>query len=208
MFRGWYDKHALPYILDCSCGRKPFRCQRQKIVPDARGDVLEIGIGTGLNIPFYNKAEVRRVVGVDIAQKMHPFALRRVDSAGLSVQYVSSRAEELPLADASFDSVVCTYTLCSIHNAASALVEIRRVLRPRGLLLFSEHGVAPDESVRRWQKGLQPILGRLPGGCNLSVDIPRLLESAGYDLSMQSGYIAGLEKFAAYHYWGQATVNM
>ena len=205
MSNGWYDRYVLPRILDISCGVKPIRKQRQKVVPLATGDVLEIGIGTALNAPFYEKARIRRIVGVDPALQMHPLALRRIKAANLDVELVGLSAEKLPLDDQTFDSVVCTYTLCSIPDPAGALAEIRRVLRPGGKLLFSEHGLAPDESVRRWQRRLQPIWGPLGGGCNLSLNIPVVLEAAGFKTKTESRYIPG-PRFASYHYWGEATV--
>lgn len=205
MSAGWYDRYVLPRILDITCGVKPIRKQRQKVVPLATGDVLEIGIGTALNAPFYDKARIRRIVGVEPALQMHPIALRRIKSAGLDVELVGLSAEKLPLADQTFDSVICTYTLCSIPNPAHALAEIRRVLRPGGKLLFSEHGLAPDESVRRWQRRLQPIWGPLGGGCSLSLDVPAVLLAAGFKTKTEASYIPG-PRFASYHYWGEATV--
>jgi SAM-dependent methyltransferase len=201
----WYDRYVLPRVLDLACGARPISRQRQKVVPRAAGDVLEVGIGTALNAPFYDKARVRRIVGVDPALQMHPLALRRIRAAGLAVELVGLSAEKLPLADQSFDSVVCTYALCSIPHPATALAEIRRVLRPGGKLLFSEHGLAPDESVRRWQRRLQPLWGRLGGGCNLSQDVPAVLAAAGFEVQIESRYLPG-PRFASYHYWGEAMV--
>jgi ubiquinone/menaquinone biosynthesis C-methylase UbiE len=199
MSAGWYDRYVLPRILELTCGTKPIRKQRQKVVPLAHGDVLEVGIGTALNAPFYEKSKIRRIVGVDPALQMHPLALRRIKASGLDVELVGLSAEKLPLEDDTFDSVVCTYTLCSIPNPAYALAEIRRVLRPGGKLLFSEHGIAPDESVRRWQRRLQPIWGPL------GLNVPAVLEAAGFKTKTESRYIPG-PRFASYHYWGEATV--
>lgn len=205
MSAGWYERYLLPHLLDLACGGRPISRQRRKVLPLASGDVLEIGIGTGLNAPFYDKSRVRRIVGVDPAAQMHPLALRRIRAAGLDVELIGLSAEKLPLQDASFDSVVCTYSLCTIPNAPAALAELRRVLKPGGKFLFSEHGLAPDESVRRWQRRLQPIWGPLAGGCKLSIDIPALLESAGFTSRIESRYIPG-PRFASYHYWGEASV--
>jgi len=201
----WYARYLLPRLLDLACGVKPISRQRQKVVPRAQGDVLEVGIGTALNARFYDKARVRRIVGVDPALQMHPLALRRIGQAGLPVELVGLSAERLPLDDASFDSVVCTYTLCSIPDPAAALAEMRRVLRPGGKLLFSEHGVAPDESVRRWQRRLQPLWGPVAGGCSLSLNLPAVLEAAGFAATIESRYLPG-PRFVSYHYWGEATV--
>lgn len=202
----WYDRVLLPHLLDLACGVKPVRRQRQKVVPLAQGDVLELGIGTGLNLPFYDRAHVRRIVGVDPALQMHALARKRMQACGLPVELVGLSAERLPLPDASFDCVVCTYTLCSIPDARAALEEARRVLRPGGRLLFSEHGLAPDAAVRRWQTRLQPVWGRIAGGCRLSVDVPALLRSAGFSARIESQYIPG-PRFASYHYWGEATAR-
>ena len=206
MADSWYERHLLPRLLDLACGGKPIRRQREKVVPQAEGEVLEVGIGTGLNMPFYQRARVRRIVGVDPALQMHPLALRRIQAARLPVELVGLSAERLPLADASFDCVVCTYTLCTIPEPVTALRELARVLRPGGRLLFSEHGRAPDESVRRWQQRLQPLWTPLAGGCQLGRDIPALLAEGGFRAQVQSRYIPG-PRFASYHYWGEATVD-
>jgi ubiquinone/menaquinone biosynthesis C-methylase UbiE len=206
MSRSWYERVVLPHLLELACGVKPIRRQRQKIVPLARGEVLEIGIGTGLNLPFYDRSRVKSIVGVDPALTMHPLALRRVEQAGLAVRMVGLSAEALPLPDRSFDTIVCTYTLCTIPAPDSALAEMHRVLAPGGKLLFSEHGRAPDESVRRWQQRLQPLWGPLAGGCQLGRDIPGLLRAAGFQLDVQSMYLPG-PRFASYHYWGEAVAR-
>jgi len=203
MAENWYERHLLPYLLDLACGSGPIGKQRQKVIPQARGRVLEVGIGTGLNLPFYDQARVRSIVGVDPALRMHRLALRRVQASGLAVQLVGLSAETLAAADASFDTVVCTYTLCTIPDPVSALREMRRVLVPGGKLLFSEHGRAPDAAVRRWQARLQPWWSPVSGGCRLDRDIPALLAQAGFETAVQSRYIPGL-RFLSYHYWGEA----
>jgi ubiquinone/menaquinone biosynthesis C-methylase UbiE len=134
---------------------------------------------------------------------MHRLALRRIRLAGIEVELVGLSAEALPIADASFDTVVCTYTLCTIPDPVTALREMRRVLVPGGRLLFSEHGRAPDPGVRRWQTRLQPYWSRLAGGCLLDRDIPALLEQAGFAPDLQSRYLPG-PKLLSYHYWGVA----
>lgn len=206
MAYNFYDRHILPRLLDLACGVPPIARQRQKVIPQAHGLVLEVGIGTGRNMPFYDRARVQRIVGVDPALQMHPLARQRISTAGLEVSLVGLSAEQLPLDDASFDTVVCTYTLCSIPQPLQALAEMRRVLRPGGKLLFAEHGLAPDESVRRWQRHLQPLWGLIAGGCNLSADIPGLLQSAGFECELAAGYVPG-PKFVGYHYWGEATAS-
>src|SRR6516162_5723570 len=156
MSASWYDRHILPYLLDFLCSLEPVRRQREKIVPRAEGRVLEIGIGTGLNVRHYDKAKVGKITGLDPALEMHRLASKRIAQAGLDVDLVGLSAEEIPLDDASFDCVVVTYTLCSVPDPVTELKEMRRVLKTGGRFLFCEHGRAPDESVRRWQDRLTP----------------------------------------------------
>lgn len=203
MKENWYDRHILPYLIDLACGIGPVARQREKVVPQARGRVLEIGLGTGRNIPYYDPSRVSQIVGVDPALRMHHLADRRIARAGLNVELIGLSAEKLPAADASFDTVVCTYTLCTIPDPVAALAEMKRVLVPGGRLLFSEHGAAPDANVARWQARIQPIWKPLAGGCHLDRDIPTLLKEAGFRTQMQSGYIPG-PRLLSYHYWGQA----
>ncbi len=204
MAESWYDRHLLPHILDLACATKPIRKQREKVIPLATGRVLEVGIGTGLNLPFYDRSRVKTIVGVDPGLSMHRLALQRSQQAGIAVQLVGLSAEKLAIADASFDTVVSTYTLCTIPDPLAALKEMRRVLAPGGRLLFSEHGRAPDAGVARWQTRLQPYWGKIAGGCMLDRDIPALLEQAGFKPEVQSRYIPG-PKILSYHYWGEAT---
>jgi ubiquinone/menaquinone biosynthesis C-methylase UbiE len=154
-------------------------------------------------MPFYDKSRVRSIVGVDPALRMHRLALRRIRDSGLSVELIGLSAEMLMAEDASFDTVVSTYTLCTIPDPLSALREMRRVLVPGGKLLFSEHGRAPDPEVRGWQRRLQPWWGRFSGGCRLDRDIPALLTEAGFEPDVQQRYIPG-PRFVSYHYWGKA----
>lgn len=204
MSESWYDRHVLPYVIDFACGIKPVRRQRDKVVPLAQGRVLEVGIGTGLNLAHYDKSRIGALVGVDPAMQMHRLAKKRMQRAGLAVELVGLSAEKLPLPDASFDTVVMTYTLCSIPDPVPAVREMRRVLKPGGKLLFCEHGVAPDESVRRWQRRLNPIWGRIGGGCHLDRDIPALLREGGFAVpDVHTMYLPG-PRFATYNYWGEA----
>ena len=199
----WYDRHVLPYLMDFACGLPMVQAQRRLLVPQAQGRVLEVGMGTGRNLPFYDRQRVSLVVGVDPAMQMHPLAQRRSRQARIAVELMGLSAEHLPATDASFDTVVCTYTLCSIPDPLQALHEMRRVLVPGGRLLFCEHGRAPDETVRRWQDRLQPLWGPLAGGCHLGRDVPALLEAAGFAATMQSAYLAGPRPMT-FHYWGHA----
>jgi ubiquinone/menaquinone biosynthesis C-methylase UbiE len=200
----WYDRHLLPHLLDFACGMKPIRRQREIIVPLAHGRVLEVGIGTGLNMPFYDKSRVSYIVGVDPALQMHRLASRRIARAALDVELVGVTAETIPLEDASIDTVVITYTLCSIPDPIVALREMRRVLAPGGRLLFCEHGRAPDENVRRWQDRLQPHWQKIAGGCHLDRDVPALLEESGFRCDrLQTRYLPGPRPLT-FNYWGEA----
>ena len=199
----WYERNVLPWLIDFACGMKSVGEQRKKVIPQARGRVLEIGLGTGLNLPFYDAGRVVELVGVEPSLTMHHLAMRRSRAAGIPVELVGIGAERLPLADHVFETVVSTYTLCTIPDPVLALRELRRVLAPGGRLLFSEHGRAPDESVRKWQTRIQPVWGKFSGGCHLGRDIPAILKEAGFDAQVESMYIPG-PRIASYHYWGEA----
>lgn len=204
MTPSWYDRHILPPMLDFACGLPMVGRQRQLVVPLAQGRVLEVGIGTGLNMRYYDKTRVTRITGLDPALQLHPLARERIAQSGLDVDLVGLSAEQIPLPDASFDTVLITYTLCTIPDPLAALKEMRRVLAPHGRLLFCEHGRAPDASVQRWQDRLQPLWGPLAGGCHLGRDIPSLLHQAGFiQPDTQTRYLPGPRPFT-FHYWGEA----
>ena len=198
------QRRVFPWALDIACGLPMIGRMRQKVVPQAHGRVLEVGIGTGLNMPHYDKTRVTRVTGLDPALELQPRARRRIEAAGLPVDLVGLSAERIPRPDASFDSVVVTYSLCTIPDPLAALREMRRVLVPAGPLLFCEHGRAPDGTVARWQDRLQPWWGPLAGGCHLNRDIPALLRAAGFECpQLHTGYLPGPKPWT-YHYWGMA----
>lgn len=204
MSEGWYDRHVLPYLLDLACGMKLIRQQREKVVPQAKGRVLEVGIGTGLNMPYYDQSKVTKITGLDPAVQMHRLANERIARAGLQVELIGVSAEKIPLDDASFDTVLLTYTLCSISDPVAALKEMRRVLAPSGKLIFCEHGRAPDESIRRWQDRLTPYWKKFTGECHLNRDVPAMLDQAGFQCpDMQSMYFPGPRPLT-FNYWGEA----
>jgi len=200
----WYERHLLPYLLDFACGIDPVRRQRERIVPRAVGRVLEIGIGTGLNLEHYDPARVQALVGLDPGLEMHPLARKRAQQAGIAVQLVGLPAERIPFEDGTFDTVVVTYSLCTIADPVAALNEMRRVLRRGGTLLFCEHGLAADASVQAWQHRLTPLWSTFAGGCRLDRDIAALLGAAGFvSHDLQTGYLPGPRPLT-YNYWGSA----
>ncbi len=202
---GFYDRHVLPRLLDWSCGAKPVRRQRQKVVPLARGRVLEVGIGTGLNLPFYDAAKVERVIGLDPAEAMLGRARRTAEGMPFPVEFLALEGERIPLDAGSVDTVLITYTLCTIPHPVVALEGMRRVLRPAGRLIFCEHGKAPDAAVRRWQGRLNPLWRRIGGGCNLDRDIPALIAAAGFRVTgLETMYLPRVPRFAGFNYWGSA----
>ena len=202
---GIYSTRILPRLIDCACGLKPAMRQRAKIIPRARGRVLELGIGSGLNLPYYDADRVTCVHGLDVSVELWGLAGERRGAAGVGVEFLEAPAEAVPLPDASVDTVVLTYTLCTLPDVPGALAEARRVLRDGGELLFCEHGAAPDPDIRRWQDRLDPVWHRLAGGCHLNRDAPALIEAAGFRIrSLDSTYLPGWRP-ATFNTWGTAT---
>ena len=200
----FYEDHVLPHLIDLACSTKPTRKQREKIVPLAEGDVLEIGFGSGLNLPYFDRGRVRRIFGLEPSEGMRRKAQPNVDASGLDVEFIDLPGEEIPLEPGSVDTVLMTFTLCSIDAAEAALEGMRRVLKPGGRLLFCEHGRAPDAGVRRWQNRLNPAWKRVSGGCNMNRDIPGLIAGSGFRISTDERmYIPG-PKILSYNYWGTA----
>ncbi|KQO28489.1 class I SAM-dependent methyltransferase [Pseudomonas chengduensis] len=189
---GLYDRHVLPYLIDFACGMGAVMKARSQIVPLAQGRVLEIGIGSGLNLSFYDPQRVVVVVGVDPSADMQRLARERAAHCQVPVEMIALELGQIQAEDASFDDIVCTFTLCTIPDALAALKEMRRVLKAGGRLLFCEHGLAPDLPVVRWQKRLTPLWKPLAGGCHLDRDIPALIEAGGFHIrQLDSGYLKG-----------------
>ena len=201
---GFYARHILPRCLDKACAVGPIDKQRKKIIPLAKGNVLEIGIGSGLNLPHYNPAQIQSVTGVDPDDHIWTRSQSRREAAGFPVRRIGLSGEEIPLDANSADTVVVTYSLCTIANPIAALKEMRRILKPGGDILFCEHGRAPDLNISKWQKRIDPIWSRLAGGCQSGRDIPSLFHQAGLNiLDLNQAYIPGL-KVLSYNYWGRA----
>jgi len=200
----FYEDRVLPHLINLACSSKPTRKQREKIVPLAEGDVLEIGFGSGLNLPFYDSTRVRKIWGLEPSEGMRRKAQPLVDESHLDVEFIDLPGEEIPLEADSVDTVLVTYTLCSIPDAIAALEGMRRVLKPGGRLLYCEHGVAPDENVRRWQSRLNPTWSKFTGGCNMNRDILDLITKAGFEITNDERmYIPGA-RMLSYNFWGSA----
>jgi ubiquinone/menaquinone biosynthesis C-methylase UbiE len=203
---GFYDDRILPYLIDLGCGAPPIGKQRQKVVPHAEGRVLEIGMGSGLNIPFYDPARIEFVWGLEPSEGMRRRAQKRLDEAPFEIKWLGLPSEEIPLENDSADTVVLTYTLCTIPDFRAALAQMHRVLKPGGKLLFSEHGAAPDEAVRKWQDRINPIWKKFAGGCNINREVPKSLEEAGFKIhDLDTMYLPKTPRIAAFQYWGYAT---
>jgi ubiquinone/menaquinone biosynthesis C-methylase UbiE len=189
---GFYAKYLLPRLIDAAMRNKEAARLRAAAIPHARGEVLKIGIGSGLNLPFYS-AEVNRMYGVDPSLELQRMARKRMGAEPIAVEYLLQSAEqELPLANAAIDTVVVTWTLCSIPNAPMALQEMKRVLKTDGRLIFIEHGRAPDSRVAFWQDRITPVWKHIGGGCHLNRKIDDLITAAGFRITeMKTLYLPG-----------------
>jgi ubiquinone/menaquinone biosynthesis C-methylase UbiE len=200
---GFYAEWILPSLIDLSMRNKQLRPYRERTAGAAEGRVLDIGIGSGLNLPFYAR-NAREIFGLDPSLPLLTRARNKAPRTQIPVQLLEGSAERMPLADHSMDTIVMTWTGCSIPDIRSALAEMRRVLRPGGLLLFVEHGRAPEPSVARWQDRLNPFWQRFSGGCHLNRKIDDLLSDAGFRIDrLTTGYIPG-PKIMTFFYEGAA----
>tara|TARA_B110000003_G_scaffold173964_1_gene173587 strand:- start:6513 stop:7133 length:621 start_codon:yes stop_codon:yes gene_type:complete len=205
---GLYNKYVLPKVLNCTCGSKPINYQRKKVVPLAKGLVLDVGIGSGLNIPFYDMNKIDKVIGLDPSEELNKQAIGVAKENNIDVDFMLCGAEEIPLPDNYVDTVLITYTMCTIPEVMEANKEMLRVLKPEGRLIFCEHGLAPDPKIAKWQSRIDPIWGKIAGGCHLNRNIPELITSAGFEIEkMEQMYLPSTPKFAGYNYWGSANIK-
>ena len=188
---GLYRKLVLPYLTDFAMRDKAARARRSQLVPGAEGIVLEIGVGSGLNLPFYSPA-VKHLYAVDPSPELLAMTRRKAEGMTFPVDLRCESAERLSLDGRSIDTIVMTWALCTIPNPAQALREMARVLKPQGRMIFVEHGLSPDSGVRAWQNGLNPIWSRVTGGCNLNRKIDDLLISSGFNIvELRTAYLPG-----------------
>ncbi|WP_225769688.1 class I SAM-dependent methyltransferase [Inquilinus sp. Marseille-Q2685] len=202
---GFYQDHILPHLVDLAMRNAQLAPYRERTAAAAEGQVLEIGIGSGLNLPLYGP-QVREVLGLEPSPRLIEMARGAAKEARPPVTFIEGLAEAIPLDRASVDTVVTTWTLCTIPQAIPALEEMRRVLRPGGQLLFVEHGLAPEERVRWWQNRLTPVWRPIAGGCHLNRPIRTLIETAGFTITaLENSYVPKTPRMMGYLYQGRAT---
>jgi ubiquinone/menaquinone biosynthesis C-methylase UbiE len=200
-----YSRFVLPRVLDYAMKYTELAELRTAVIPDARGVVLEVGIGSGLNLPFYSAATVTHVYGVDPSAELLAMAQKKIAGLPFPVTLMNESAERIPLGDISVDTVVITWSLCSIPHPVATLLDMRRVLKPDGRLIFIEHGLSPDAGVQSWQNRLTPIWRRLAGGCHLNRKMDELIRSAGFSIArLETRYIPG-PRPVSYTYVGTGT---
>lgn len=201
---GLWGQHVAPHLVDLACGAKPIGYQRRKIVPQAHGVVLEIGAGGGRNFAHYDRDRVERLIALEPDAVMLRKARERAP-ADLPIDWIEAGAENAALEAGSVDSIVTTFTLCTIPDAVGALAALHPVLKPGGRLLFCEHGLAPDATVQAWQRRLEPLWKPLAGGCRLTRDVPALLASAGWRIEQaESMYLPSTPRMLGWNVWGSA----
>ena len=201
----FYEKYVLPKVLNCTCGSKPIKLQRKKIIPLAKGKILEIGVGSGLNMPFYNHSDIEEFHALEPSKELCNMAKKIAENEKLKVNFYQCGAENIPLPDNYFDTVIITYTMCTIPEVHRANTEIKRELKNDGKMIFCEHGEAPDANIKKWQKRINPFWGLIAGGCNIDRKIPDLIQESGFDIvEMEEMYLPSTPKIAGYNYWGYA----
>jgi len=205
---GLYDRYVVPRLVTCACGTKSVIKQRQKVVPKAMGTVLEFGIGAGHNLPHYDSSRIDRVIGVDPCATSWELACERAANLDFDVEFIQGSALDVPIEDASVDSVLITFTLCTVPDPMAALREAKRTLKPGGKVYFCEHGLAPDERVAKWQNRVNPIWKKVFGGCHINRDTAGLLTEAGFKLDeLEQMYLPGTPTIAGFNTWGEASLG-
>lgn len=204
-FKLWYEDKVLPHLIRCCCANESVAALRAEVVPLAEGRVFELGAGGGLNQRFYDRAKVTKFVGLDPSGKLLDFARASAHDKGLEADIRQGVGEAIPFDDQDFDSVVCTFTMCSVSEQARVLAEMRRILKPGGRLLFLEHGRAPDTGVYRWQRRIEPLWKNVLGNCHLTREVAPAIERAGFVLErVEHRYMEKIPRFAGFVEWGVA----
>lgn len=200
----FYSTHILPRLTHWVCAQKSFAHQRKKVVPLARGRILEIGMGSGLNLPFYDPSQVDHLYGLEPSDALRKMAKKNAAGLPFPVGFIGLPGEEIPLETHSMDTVLVTYTLCTIPDIHQALSQMRRVLKPGGRLIFCEHGLAPDPGIRQWQERINPVWNRVSGGCSLNRPISDLITHNGFAIQTMSARYQNAVKIASFTYRGMA----
>jgi len=205
VIKSWYEKFFLPKVCNKCCSTKPINYQRNKVVPLAKGIVLEIGIGSGLNIPFYNKNNIEKIIGLDPSEELNFLANKVAKKNNIEIDFIISGAEDIALPDNSIDTILITYTLCTIPDLDNSMAEMKRVLKSDGKFIFCEHGIAPDQNIVKWQRRINPIWKAIMGGCNINRNIPKIISDGGFDITnISEMYLPSTPKIVGYNYWGVA----
>ena len=204
----WWERHGVPRLIKCACSQGQIMKVRSKVVPNATGDVLELGCGGGINMEFYDPARVTSFTGLDPSPELLAMSRAAAQARGLTADIQAGVGEAMPFDDARFDTVVTTFTLCSVADQAAVLAEIRRVLKPGGTALFLEHGAAPDASVAKWQRRIEPVWKRIGGNCHLTRPISGAYEQAGFAVDRQAAaYIPKTPRPFGWYEYGAARLN-
>jgi ubiquinone/menaquinone biosynthesis C-methylase UbiE len=204
----WWDRHIVPRLIGCACAQPQIMKARSRIVPQAEGDVLELGCGGGINMAFYDPMRINSFSGIDPSPELLARSQEAAQAMGMEADIRGGVGEALPFASASFDTVLITFTLCSVDDQARVLSEMRRVLRPGGKALFLEHGSAPDLSVQKWQRRIEPVWKRIGGGCHLTRPIADAYEAAGFQIAkVDKNYMPKTPRAFGWIEWGEARLR-
>ncbi len=205
-FAKWYDEHVVPRFIQCACSSPAIMKMREKVVPLASGKVFEIGCGGGINQQFYDRARVTAFFGMDPSAKGLEYTRAAVAGKGWQADIRQGFGEAIPFEDESFDTVVCTFTLCSVCDQMQTVRELRRILKPGGRLLYAEHGRAPDAGVQKWQNRIEPVWKKLAGGCHLTRPVSAAIAQQGFAMNvLGQRYAPKMPRFAGWMEWGEAT---
>lgn len=204
---GWWERVMVPKLIGCACAQPQIMKARSRIVPQADGDVLELGCGGGINMAFYDPERLKSFSGIDPSAGLLDRSRAAAQAIGIDADIRGGVGEAIPFSSKSFDTVLCTFTLCSVDDQKAVLSEMRRVLRPGGKLLFLEHGSAPDESVRKWQRRIEPVWKRIGGNCHLTRPIISAYENAGFSITKgDRGYMPKSPRPFSWIEWGEARI--